>query len=1393
MNTLLSHPLVPALGWALLHSLWQITLGCGVYLLARAFLSTSARYWAALALLLLSSCAFFGTLAWHYQPNGTTMTDRGQTQLEPRSLTFDDAATRSGTALSSESNVPAPLTPTQETQSEIQSKTQSETILATRPEPRALPAERPVRLSLSEKLEPILPLLSLGWFVGVLLLSLRFMIQMLAVRRLHRSADYQIASHVQQLFAAQCQRLRITSQVRLALSTRISTPVSLGTCKPLILLPLSSVTGLHPDQLEAILLHELAHIKRHDYLVNIVQTWLETLFFYHPAIWWLGREIRQLRELCCDDVVLQSQHPLLYAQALHRLEALRHHPLTLSARGGQLMQRIRRLLGQPQQATPRCLTGLLSLALVTALIVLTGFYNAVNAQAILEDIQDSIALRQVYHNAPRMLWLTAKNEFTPDNLENLNGSIIIEERQGKSIQRVSLYGQDSASLRYRYEGSHAPTLNDAEAEAWFQERFQQLFRAHLVAGEAGQRQDIFAGEPVWLSYVVPDPALNFPRYRLDVAAYTAYDAETMQALQAKLSQMLHYAQHGLLSDSELLSLMQKVIDAFVDTPLGYESFLNYLIMYLPDDHLRAQALAHYIQRAPFRHSYTAAEKWHDSRFNQYHVYLEAYALYDPYLQVDVMMALLDKASQEADIKLRYPDFISTIEDAARALEDEALRQRLLETLEQKIDQANAFYMLTLYGDWNDGDYETSKGDCSMELLELGTTFFSTLTFTGEEDARCRFVTENEEYRAEYRHDGYSESISLKIIDGQLERSHRINGLVQEDDGDAFLQHIRSLYTGAPYPYEYKQHPTRTAILADIPTARTPRNGSWDMYTPYYAEESLQLLHHAVLHATDPSIASHLQAALLATAEDSILFARVLRIIADYADEEARATLLARVIKERNIAIPTLLFEQGHADSLEHMLQHANIGSDAAKLQVLQALSDILQVYDLYSLDETITLLTIMPEKNPEEQRLWERKTVKEIFEGVSLASREAKRAAKKVWQHISPPNVGGRNPLVQIQQKGVQPWEQHHPLPTGLNLRSPSVILPNETSFPMGRQVVYIPASMLLLHPQGSDIALQIFHFDSSSSSHETLSKAPRENTRTNSRKKFLAHYADNFHLLVRDDVAKRHHIGATLSRNDISVPVWTYRDYYLDAIMADYADMAMPSYSNASDYPASYIASYNFLEPTFVCLDDGYVIASFRHEVTTKWNLPQTIDDCLSGRMTLADAPLDFSAEAVYPDFRLEAEDGQVLSPEMLEGKPYALFIIDELSLDGEPATPKRLANIRTYIQAAGVDITVYPVVMPAQGSPDDSYQIAMLRKEISEPVFADAKGNLAYKLDTRLCECLYLFDAKGFLAGRFALKWQSELDAYLSSNAQDDTALSQSLELLKSDLWDMFRLEDW
>ena len=91
-----------------------------------------------------------------------------------------------------------------------------------------------------------------------------------------------------------------------------------------MLLPMSALAGLSPLQVEAILAHELAHIRRHDYLVNLLQTLLETLLFYHPAVWWLSRQIRIEREHCCDDLAVSlCGDPVVYARALADLEELR--------------------------------------------------------------------------------------------------------------------------------------------------------------------------------------------------------------------------------------------------------------------------------------------------------------------------------------------------------------------------------------------------------------------------------------------------------------------------------------------------------------------------------------------------------------------------------------------------------------------------------------------------------------------------------------------------------------------------------------------------------------------------------------------------------------------------------------------------------------------------------------------------------------------------------------------------------------------------------------------------------------------------------------------------------------------------------------------------------------
>src|ERR687891_1536007 len=103
------------------------------------------------------------------------------------------------------------------------------------------------------------------------------------------------------------------------------------------------MSGLSAQQLEAILAHELAHIRRHDYLVNLLQTLVETLLFYHPAVWWLSRRIRLEREHCCDDLAVSlCGDPYTYASALADLEQLRGSgQLVVAATGGSLLQRVR--------------------------------------------------------------------------------------------------------------------------------------------------------------------------------------------------------------------------------------------------------------------------------------------------------------------------------------------------------------------------------------------------------------------------------------------------------------------------------------------------------------------------------------------------------------------------------------------------------------------------------------------------------------------------------------------------------------------------------------------------------------------------------------------------------------------------------------------------------------------------------------------------------------------------------------------------------------------------------------------------------------------------------------------------------------------------------------------
>ncbi|MEO8100150.1 MAG: GWxTD domain-containing protein [Acidobacteriota bacterium] len=202
------------------------------------------------------------------------------------------------------------------------------------------------------------------WFAGIAIFYAYRLAGWLAAQRLRRRGVCAAPAVWQQRLATLARR-----PVKLLESALTDTPLTIGALRPVILVPLGLLANLPSDQVEAILLHELAHIRRHDYLINLMQTIVEGMLFYHPAAWWISHIIRQERELCCDDLVVAATGDAgAYARALSALEQHRAQTIALAATGGPLMTRIHRILGNPKRRTTAApALGFLLLATATAL------------------------------------------------------------------------------------------------------------------------------------------------------------------------------------------------------------------------------------------------------------------------------------------------------------------------------------------------------------------------------------------------------------------------------------------------------------------------------------------------------------------------------------------------------------------------------------------------------------------------------------------------------------------------------------------------------------------------------------------------------------------------------------------------------------------------------------------------------------------------------------------------------------------------------------------------------------------------------------------------------------------------------------------------------------------
>jgi beta-lactamase regulating signal transducer with metallopeptidase domain len=226
-----------------------------------------------------------------------------------------------------------------------------------------------------------------GWLIGVFVFALRMAFGLLVLEHLRRRNLIALPDALVERFRALQQRLGIRRVIRYCECHSLSVPAVIGFFRPIVLLPMRALTGLTPEQLEAVIAHELGHIKRFDVAVNFFQVIAETLFFFHPAVWWLNKRIRADREDCCDDVAITACGGTVgYARALATMETWRAVPsFAMAATGSPVAARVMRLLGVSQQQNGARTAGVVtaSLVLATALIaagVSLGITNPAVAQ-----------------------------------------------------------------------------------------------------------------------------------------------------------------------------------------------------------------------------------------------------------------------------------------------------------------------------------------------------------------------------------------------------------------------------------------------------------------------------------------------------------------------------------------------------------------------------------------------------------------------------------------------------------------------------------------------------------------------------------------------------------------------------------------------------------------------------------------------------------------------------------------------------------------------------------------------------------------------------------------------------------------------------------------------------
>lgn len=335
-----------ALGWMVLHSLWQgmlIAIITGVVLIALRHRTAHLRYIVANLGLFAVVLAAILTFFYYSQPDVS-----GEAFLAPDGLGEIGIApeVQVNTALLDQ------LEDLEHLDAEIDVDVAVELADALIVAP-PVPADPPSTFSLQNiqaYFDQHLPLIVGMWLLGVAIFLLRMLSSVSYVYYLKGRMNFPADEYWLDLLEDMIKKIGLDKAVTLVESALVRTPQVVGYLKPVILFPLGMINKLPAAEVEAILAHELAHIMRHDHLLNVLQSLVETLFYYHPGVWWISAQIRTERESASDERAIEvTGDALTYAQALVTVQEMGFLPMSpaLAFAGqqkSQFMLRLQRIL-----------------------------------------------------------------------------------------------------------------------------------------------------------------------------------------------------------------------------------------------------------------------------------------------------------------------------------------------------------------------------------------------------------------------------------------------------------------------------------------------------------------------------------------------------------------------------------------------------------------------------------------------------------------------------------------------------------------------------------------------------------------------------------------------------------------------------------------------------------------------------------------------------------------------------------------------------------------------------------------------------------------------------------------------------------------------------------------